>query len=85
VDIVTVVVVWAYSIGVTIIIAMTYYVLTSIPWLDDLGRQSRSKADTKIENIIGHLSKLAIEHEVDHLGRDHYHLSTKTTLDEEEE
>lgn len=85
VDIVTVVVIWAYSIGVTIIIAMVYYILTAIPWLDNLGRQSRSKADTKIENIIGHLSKLAIEHELDHQGRDRYHLTTKTTLEEDEE
>ncbi|KAJ9271960.1 hypothetical protein DTO212C5_2041 [Paecilomyces variotii] len=85
VDIVTVVVIWAYSIGVTIIIAMVYYVLTAIPWLDNLGRQSRSKADTKIENIIGHLSKLAIEHELDHQGKDRYHLTTKTTLEEDEE
>jgi H+-transporting ATPase len=61
VDIVTVVVIWAYSIGVTVIIAVVYYILTIIPALDNLGRKTRSKADTKIENMIAHMSKLAVK------------------------
>jgi len=85
VDIVTVVVIWAYSIGVTVVIALVYYILTEIPWLDNLGRKDRSKADTKIENLIGHLSKLAIEHEMDELGRSRYSLTTKTAVEEEDE
>ncbi|KAL2004481.1 hypothetical protein VTN00DRAFT_3483 [Thermoascus crustaceus] len=85
VDIVTVVVIWAYSIGVTIVTALVYYVLTEIPWLDNLGRKARSKADTKIENLIGHLAKLAIEHERDDLGKGRYSLTAKTTIEEEDE
>lgn len=84
-DIVTVVVIWGYSIGVTIIIAVTYYILTMIPWLDNLGRESRSKVDTKIENLIGHLSKLAIEHEVDEEGKSRYLLGTRATQEEDDE
>ncbi|KAF7137104.1 hypothetical protein CNMCM5793_007117 [Aspergillus hiratsukae] len=85
VDIVTVVVIWGYSIGVTVIIAVVYYLLTIVPALDNLGRKTRSKADTKIENMIAHLSKLAIEHEVDASGKSHYTLGARAEVDEEDE
>ncbi|GAB7366812.1 hypothetical protein MBLNU230_g0986t1 [Neophaeotheca triangularis] len=62
-DVVTVVVVWAYSIGVIIVIALVYFILNQIPQLNDLGRKKRSAQDTQMENIIGHLSKLTIRHE----------------------
>lgn len=58
-DIVTVVVVWAYSIGVLIFIAIVYLALNSFAWINNLGRKDRNKKDTQIENIIGHLNKLA--------------------------
>lgn len=79
-SVVTAVVIWAYSIGVTIVIAIVYYLLNRIAWLDNLGRKSRSRSDTHMENIIGHLSKLAVEHEVDSTtGRNRWHLATKAT------
>lgn len=58
-DIVTVVVVWAYSLGVLIFIAIVYLALNSFSWINNLGRKDRNKKDTQIENIIGHLNKLA--------------------------
>ena len=83
-DIITVVVIWIYSIGVTIVIAIVYYVLNRIPYLNNLGRKTRSHADTKIENIIGHLSKLAIEHEKDAMGGpDRYTIGVKAIDDED--
>ncbi|EAL92809.1 hypothetical protein KXW29_005676 [Aspergillus fumigatus] len=85
VDIVTVVVIWGYSIGVTIIIAVVYYILTIIPALDNLGRKTRSKADTKIENMIAHLSKLAIEHETDNNGKSYYTLGARAEVEEDDE
>lgn len=84
VDIVTVVVIWGYSIGVTIIIAIVYYILTEIPALDNLGRKTRSKADTQIENLLAHLHKLAIEHEVDDHGKSRYMLGAREDPDEDE-
>ena len=84
VDIVTVVVIWGYSIGVTIIIAIIYYILTEIPALDNLGRKTRSKADTQIENLLAHLHKLAIEHEVDDSGKNRYMLAARENPDEDE-
>ncbi|EED18604.1 plasma membrane H+ATPase Pma1 [Talaromyces stipitatus ATCC 10500] len=85
-SIVTVVIIWAYSIGVTIVVATVYAILTDIPWLDNLGRHTRSKADTAIENMIGHLSKLAIEHEQDrHTGTSRYVLTTRAPEEEEDE
>jgi H+-transporting ATPase len=83
-SIVTVVVVWAYSIGVTIVIALVYYVLNKIPWLNNLGRQTRSRTDTQVENIIGQLSKLALEHEKDAEGRDRYVIATRATVAEDD-
>ncbi|GAD92403.1 plasma membrane ATPase 2 [Paecilomyces variotii No. 5] len=85
VDIVTVVVIWAYSIGVTVIIAVVYYILTNIPWLDNLGRKDRSRADTHLENIIGRLSKLAIEHETDKNGVSKYTLAARAPEEEDDE
>lgn len=76
-SIVTVVVIWIYSIAVTIVIAIVYFLLNKIAWLDQLGRKSRSASDTQMENIIGHLSKLAIEHEVDDTGRKRWHLAAR--------
>ncbi|KAI1472362.1 plasma-membrane proton-e [Daldinia caldariorum] len=84
-DIVTVVVVWAYSIGVVIFIAIVYLALNSFEWINNLGRKDRNKKDTQIENIIGHINKLAIEHDPDpKTGHDRYFIVEKTPADEED-
>ncbi|KAI0395554.1 plasma-membrane proton-e [Xylariaceae sp. FL0594] len=84
-DIVTVVVVWAYSIGVTIFIAIVYYMLESFEWVNNLGRQNRDKKDSQVENVIGHINKLALEHEFDSKGgRDRYFIVEKAEAEEEE-
>ncbi|KAF2152006.1 plasma-membrane proton-e [Myriangium duriaei CBS 260.36] len=86
VDVVTLVVIWAYSIGVTIIIAIVYYLLNNIQFLTNLGRKSRSVHDSKMENIIGHLSKLAIKHEQDaKTGESRWLLAQKAAEEEDEE
>ena len=83
-DIVTVVVVWAYSIGVTIVIAIVYYLLNRIPWLDNLGRKDRNHKDAKIENILARLSKVAIEHETDKSGKSRWVIANKVEEDDDE-
>ncbi|KAL1876841.1 hypothetical protein VTK73DRAFT_9143 [Phialemonium thermophilum] len=84
-DIVTVVVIWLYSFGVTVFIAIVYLILNRISWLDNLGRKNRSKKDTLIENVLGQLQKLAIEHEHDEgTGRDRYLLVEKAAEDEDD-
>lgn len=84
-DIVTVVVIWLYSFGVTVFIAIVYLILNSIPWLNNLGRKNRSSKDTMIENVIGQLHKLAIEHERDEsTGRDRYLLVEKASAEEDD-
>jgi len=86
VDVVTVVVVWAYSIGVTIIIAIVYYLLNQIEWLNNLGRKDRNAHDSNMENIIGHLSKLALKHEHDEkTGESRWLLAQKASDEDEEE
>jgi len=82
-SIVTVVVVWAYSVGVTIVIAMVYYLLNRITWLNNLGRKNRSHSDIKLENMIGYLSKLAVEHEVGEDGKGRYQLTNVRTEEED--
>ncbi|KAF3396299.1 hypothetical protein F1880_006991 [Penicillium rolfsii] len=62
-DIVTVVRIWGYSLGVEIVIALVYFLLNKIAWLDDLGRAKRSKGDIKMENVLGHLARLTVEYE----------------------
>ena len=85
VDIVTVVTIWAYSIGVTIVIAIVYFCLNRIKWLDDLGRKDRSRQDPKVENIIAAVSRLAIEHESDEHGKGHYTLVARSQDDDDDE
>ena len=84
-DIVTVVVIWAYSIGIIIILAITYFLLNKIPALADLGRKNRSLHDTQMENIIGHLSKLALKQEKDEHGDNRFVLMAKSTEEEEDD
>jgi H+-transporting ATPase len=84
-DIVTVVVVWGYSIGVIIVCAITYYLLNKLSWLDNLGRAQRSRADTQMENIIMHLSKVSLQHEQDEHGTNRWHLAPKATEAEEDD
>ena len=85
VDIVTVVVVWAYSIGVTIIIAIVYYLLNRITWLDTLGRKDRSRKNPAIENMIAALSKLSLEHGKDKHGTTRYVLAPRAVEEEDDE
>ena len=82
-SIVTVVVIWCYSIGVTIVVAMVYYILVSMTWIDNLGRATRSHADTQMENILGHLSRIALEHETDVHGKSKWVLGSKSTGEED--
>lgn len=84
-SIVTVVVVWMYAIGVTIVIAIVYYILDRLPWMNNLGRKKRNLQDSQMENVIGTLSKLAIKHETDESGTDWYQVQTKAVEEEESE
>ncbi|KAI6709632.1 hypothetical protein JHW43_007857 [Diplocarpon mali] len=85
-SIVTVVIVWGYSIGVSIVIAIAYYLLNKMAWLDNLGRAKRSRADTQMENILSHLSKVSLAHEKDDVtGGTRWFLSPKATEAEEDE
>lgn len=83
-DIVTIVLVWIYSIAVTIVIGIVYYVMTGWKRLDDLGRKKRSAQDTMMENILTHLSKVAVEHEADGRGGNRFYLATKQVVEEDE-
>ena len=53
--------------------------MNRISWLDNLGRKSRSRSDTQMENILGHLSKVAIEHQQDSDGKTRWALAAKAT------
>jgi H+-transporting ATPase len=85
VDVVTVVVIWCYSFGVTIVIAIVYYLLNQISWLNDLGRKDRSNKDPAIENMIAALSKLALEHGTDKHGVERYVIAARAAEEEDDE
>lgn len=74
-DIVTVVRIWGYSLGVEIVIALVYFILNKIKWLENLGRAKRSKGDIKIESVLGHLSRLTVEYEEPDKPRGRYFLA----------
>ncbi|RFU23754.1 hypothetical protein B7463_g12586, partial [Scytalidium lignicola] len=84
-SIVTVVILWGYSICVTIVIAIVYYLLNQLEWLDNLGRVKRSRADTEIENLLVHLSKVAVEHETQENGNQRFFLVPKAPDAEEDD
>ncbi|POS73505.1 H+-transporting ATPase [Diaporthe helianthi] len=84
-DIVTVVMVWAYSIGVTIFIAIVYYLLNKNAWLNDLGRKNRRHKDTVLENALLQLNKVAIEHDKSpETGSDRYFLVEKAAAEDDD-
>lgn len=62
-NIVTVVRIWGYSIGVEIVVALVYYVLNKIPWLNDLGRSKQSRSDLKMRKILDHLTSVSVQYE----------------------
>lgn len=81
-DIVTVIRIWCYSIGVEVVCALTYFILNKFQWLDDLGRAKRKKGDVQIENLLGHLSRLNVEYEKPGEEKGRFYISTSK---EEEE
>lgn len=82
-DIVTVVRVWAYSIGVTIVIALVYYVLCRIPALDRLGRRSVGQKNEMLEDFFTNLQRLTIVHEKDSEGGNVYAFQTRLDVDDD--
>lgn len=54
-SVVTAIIIWGYSIAVTIVIAIVYFLMNRISWLDNIGRKNRSRSDTNVENIISSL------------------------------
>lgn len=63
-DIVTVVTVWAFSFGVTVILALVYSLLNKISALDRLGKMMRGKKNEKREDFLTNLRRLTLVHEM---------------------
>ncbi|KAI2821023.1 hypothetical protein CBS133816_9692 [Aspergillus niger] len=83
-DIVTVVRIWGYSLGVEIVIALVYFMLNKFRWLDELGRHKRDKGDLKIENLLGHLARLTVEYEEPGKPKGRFFLATSKEEEEVE-
>lgn len=62
-DIVTVVRVWIYSFGVTVILALVYFVLNQITWFDRLGKSKRGVKNSRQEDFLTNLRRLTLVHE----------------------
>lgn len=83
-DVVSVIIIWMYSILVTIVIAVFCFVLNRLPSLANIGRKQRSVGDTKLENLIARLSRLAIEHETDEKGASRFVIGNKANAAEDD-
>ncbi|TFK50293.1 plasma-membrane proton-e [Heliocybe sulcata] len=68
-DIVTVVRVWAFSFGVTVVLALVYFILNSIP-MSFNGSQKRGVKDAKHEDFISNLRRVTLVHERDGNGHE---------------
>lgn len=85
-DIVTVVRIWGYSLGVEIVIAVVYVIMNRFQWLNDLGRSKRDKGDIWIQNLLSQLSRVSIEHEKEGEAKGRFYLrASKEEEDEEAE
>ena len=84
VDIVTVVRIWGYAIGVEIVIALVYFTLNKLEWLNNLGRATRKKGDIQLENILAQLSRLTIEYDQGGQRVGQYFLATSKEEEEAE-
>ncbi|KAJ7120689.1 plasma-membrane proton-e [Mycena crocata] len=84
VDIVTVVRIWCFSFGITVVVALVYFVLNKWDWLGSLGRLPRSKKNERLENFIAELQRLTIHHERGEAGDDYYRLGGSETQKEED-
>ncbi|KAJ6620759.1 putative hydrogen-exporting ATPase [Mycena sp. CBHHK59/15] len=84
VDIVTVVRIWAFSFGITVVVALTYYILNKWSWLGNLGRLPRSKKNEKLENFITELQRLTIHHERGQTGDDYYRIGGSETKEDDD-
>lgn len=82
-DIVTVVRVWAYSLGVTIVIALVYYTMSRWSWLDRLGRRSVGQKNEMLEDFFTNLQRLTIVHEKDADGGDLYAFQTRLDVEDD--
>ncbi|KAJ6552727.1 hypothetical protein B0H19DRAFT_1154803 [Mycena capillaripes] len=84
VDIVTVVRIWCFSFGVTVVVALVYYVMNKWNWLAHIGRMPRSKKNEKLENFIAELQRLTIHHERGETGDDYYRFGGSETQKEDD-
>ncbi|OBR14203.1 Plasma membrane ATPase [Colletotrichum higginsianum IMI 349063] len=80
-DFVTVCVVFVYSVAVTIVMALVYYVMSNLDSLNNMGRKKRSVTDTLIENVLTQLSKVALEHEKDDKG-ERFYIANRAVVEE---
>ncbi|KAJ6573491.1 plasma-membrane proton-e [Mycena vulgaris] len=83
---VTVVRIWCFSFGITVVVALAYFILNKWEWLGHIGRLPRSKKNEKLENFLTELQRLTIHHERGQAGDDYYRLGgSETKKDDESE
>ncbi|KAK0553810.1 hypothetical protein OC846_002341 [Tilletia horrida] len=82
-DIVTIVRVWAFSFGVTVIIALVYFILNRISALDNIGRRQRSVRNEIVEDFMMSLQRLTIVHEKGHDNNDVYSFEKRLEIVDE--
>ncbi|KAN0064785.1 hypothetical protein ACQY0O_001842 [Thecaphora frezii] len=82
-DIVTVIRVWIFSFGVTVIIGLVYYIMNNWAWLDNLGRRKRSVKNPILEDFFVNLQRLTIVHEKNADGEELWAFQPRTEIEDE--
>ncbi|KAI5474748.1 plasma-membrane proton-e [Pseudohyphozyma bogoriensis] len=76
--------IWCFSFGVIVVLAIAYLLLNKMAWLDNLGKVSRSKKDTVLENFLTEMQKMTLKHEKDSHGESFYRFGASSADDNED-
>lgn len=68
----------------SIVIALVYFILNKIQWLDNLGRVQRDRGEVRIENMLAHFSRLTVEYEEGGAPKGRFSLATSKEEEEAE-
>lgn len=82
-DIVTVVRVWAYSFGVTVVLTLVYVIMSRWQWLENIGKRQRSVKNPLLEDFFMSLQRMTILHEKNAEGQDTYSFAQRLEVEDE--
>jgi len=80
-SIVTVVRIWLFSFGVTVVVGLTYVLLSKIKWLNNIGRRIRSSKNAQLEDFLTEMRRMTLVHERDSQGDELYRFTSSSNAE----